>query len=92
MIRLNCFFQAETDENYKKALRAACTLTEYSRKHEGNIAYDTFQSTTRSDVFMICETWKDQESLDKHSEAKEFKDYVGIMQECGQLKLESFKF
>lgn len=46
---------------------AAVALTEKSRKHAGCIAYDTFQNATRSDVFMICETWADQASLDAHS-------------------------
>lgn len=56
MIRLNCFFQANDGEQYKTALQAAVALTEYSQKHEGCIAYDVFQSTTRNDVFLICET------------------------------------
>ena len=67
MIRLNCFFQATDGDQYKDALRAAVALTEKSRHHAGCIAYDVFQSATRSDVFMICETWKDQASLDLHS-------------------------
>lgn len=92
MIRLNCFFKANSDAEYKQALAAAIELTEKSQKHEGNIAYDTFQSATRSDVFMICETWKDQESLDKHSATPEFEKNVSIIQGCGLLKLESFEF
>ena len=74
MIRLNCFFQAnvELETAYKDALRAAVALTEKSRKHAGCIAYDTFQSATRSDVFMICETWADRASLDAHSATPEF--------------------
>lgn len=92
MIRLNCFFLASGAEEYKDALRAAVALTEKSRKHPGCIAYDTFQSATRSDVFMICETWADQESLDAHSATPEFKKYVAAMEACGQLKLEKFEF
>lgn len=92
MIRLNCFFQALDGEKYKDALRAAVTLTELSRKHEGCVAYDVFQSATRSDVFMICETWQDQASLDKHSATPEFALHVGQIQASGQLKLERFDF
>jgi len=92
MIRLNCFFQANSVAEYKQALAAAIDLTEKSRTHEGNIAYDTFQSATRPDVFMICETWKDQESLDKHSATAEFEKNVAIINSCGMLKLESFEF
>ena len=92
MIRLNCSFKANSAEDYKKALVAAVKLTEKSQKHEGNIAYDTFQSATRSDVFMICETWEHQDVLDKHSATPEFAENVAIIQECGELKLESFNF
>lgn len=92
MIRLNCFFQANSDADYKTALAAAIELTLASQKHEGNIAYDTFQSATRPDVFMICETWKDAESLDKHSATDEFAKNVAIINSCGLLKLEKFEF
>lgn len=95
MIRLNCFFQATAPEEtdfYKNALRAAIALTEKSRKHAGCIAYDTFQSATHSDVFMICETLADQASLDAHSETPEFAKYVAEIEACGQMKLEKFEF
>ena len=92
MIRVNCFFQATDGDTYRDALRAAVALTELSRKHAGCIAYDVFQSATRSDVFIICETWKDQASLDAHSQTPEFAKYVGGMQACGQMKLERFEF
>lgn len=92
MIRLNCFFQATDGDHYKDALRAAVALTEKSRNHAGCIAYDVFQSATRSDVFMICETWKDQASLDLHSATPEFKKHVAEIEACGQMKLERFEF
>ena len=91
MIRLNCFFQAADAAKYNDALRAAVALTEKSRNHAGCIAYDVFQSATRSDVFMICETWKDQASLDLHSATPEFKKYVAEIEACGQMKLERFE-
>lgn len=91
MIRLNCFFQAN-EGRYDEALKAAIALTACSQKHEGNIAYDVFESATRPDVFMICETWQDQNALDLHSATPEFAEYVGVMQECGLLKLEQFEF
>ena len=90
MIRLNCFFQANDGEQYKTALQAAIALTEQSQKHEGCIAYDVFQSATRPDVFMICETWEDTASLDKHSATPEFKKYSPMMRQCGQMKVEKF--
>ncbi len=90
MIRLNCFFQANEPALYKDALRAAVSLTKLSRKHTGCIAYDVFQSATRSDVFMICETWTDQASLDAHSSTPEFAKYGKEMRACGLLKIEKF--
>ena len=92
MIRLNCFFKANDGEQYKTALEAAKELTSYSQHHEGCIAYDVFQSATRQDVFMICETWEDASSLDKHSATPEFMKYSPMMRQCGQMKVEKFEF
>jgi len=92
MIRLNCFFQANSIAEYKSAVAAAIELTSASQKHEGNIAYDIFQSATRSDVFMICETWADEASLAKHSATPEFEKNVGIINACGKMKIEKFEF
>ena len=93
MIRLNCFFQAgEGDFVYRDALRAAVSLAEKSRKHPGCIAYDLYVSTTRSDVFMACVTWKDKESYDQHTATPEYKRYYKILTECGRLKIEQFEF
>lgn len=91
MIRLNCFFQAKKNK-YNEALEAAILLTAKSVKHEGNIAYDVFESATRKDIFMICETWESQEALDKHSATPEFAECVQKIQACGELKLEKFEF
>lgn len=90
MIRLNCFFQAK-EGKYNEALEAAVALVAKSQKHAGCIAYDAFESATRPDVFSIIETWADQASLDAHSATPEFALYVGKMQECGTLSVESFE-
>lgn len=87
MIRINCFFQAKEGQ-YGRALQAAISLVAKSQNHEGCIAYDAFESATRPDVFSIIETWASQEALDKHSATPEFAEYVGIMQECGELSVE----
>lgn len=91
MIRLNCFFEAKA-QRYSEALDAAIALTAMSLKHEGCVAYDVFESGTRKNIFMICETWESQAALDKHSATPEFAEYVGVMQDCGNLKLEKFEF
>lgn len=93
MIRINCFFKASEKEGaVVKAVEAAKALTEKSLGHEGCVAYDVFCSATRPDVFMFCETWKDQACLDKHSATPEFAENVGIIQENGTLKIETFEF
>ena len=93
MIRINCFFKASEKEGaVVKAVEAAKALTEKSLGHEGCVAYDVFCSATRPDVFMICETWTDQACLDKHSATPEFAENVGIIQENGTLKIETFEF
>lgn len=91
MLRLNCFFQAH-EGKYAEALEAAIALTAASQKDAGNIAYDTFESATRPDVFMICETWADEASLKAHMAAPHFKLYVGKLEALGELKLEQFEF
>ena len=58
MLRLNCFIRV-SKENRKEVLDAAKRLTEASLKQDGCVAYDIFESATRSDVMMICETWRD---------------------------------
>lgn len=91
MIRLNCFFQA-AEGCYDDALSAALALTAASQADAGCVAYDVFESATRPDVFMICETWESEEALAAHSAAPHFALYVGRLEELGTLKLEKFTF
>lgn len=91
MLRINCFFQAN-EGRYDEALQAAMALTAKSQSHQGCKAYDVFESATRPDVFMICETWQDQESLDLHAQTPEFVEYAGILNDCGLLKIEKLEF
>lgn len=65
MIRLNVFIQVSAEKR-TAVLESAKELVAYSLKDNGCIAYDVFESATRSDVLMICETWKDAESLSAH--------------------------
>lgn len=91
MIRLNCFFQAKPGK-YNQALEAAIALVAESQKQEGCIAYDVFESGTRKEVFMICETWANQEVLDAHSASAPFQTLVPQITACGEMKIESFNF
>lgn len=91
MLRLNCFIKV-SGENKAEVLAAAKRLTEASLKQDGCVAYDVFESATRPDVIMICETWKDQPALDAHSASDVFVKEVGKMNELAEMKLETFKF
>lgn len=91
MLRLNCFIKVAA-ENRDIVLAAAKRLTAASLKQEGCIAYDIFESATRPDVLMICETWADQKALDAHSASDVFKIEAGIMHEAAEMKLETFEF
>lgn len=90
MIRINCFFKAN-EGKYGEALEAAIALVAKSQTHDGCVAYDVFESATRADVFAIIETWTDQAALDAHMATPEFAEYVGIMQQCGELSVESME-
>jgi quinol monooxygenase YgiN len=91
MIRLNVFISV-VEENRTKVLGAARELTASSLKEEGCIAYDVFESATRPDVLMICETWKDAEALTAHSNGAVFVKNIAVMQEFATVKLEKFEF
>lgn len=91
MIRLNVFIQVN-EEHRHAALETAKELVALSQKDNGCIAYDLFESATRNDVLMICETWKDAASLAEHEKAAHFVTLVPRLQELGTLKLEKFEF
>ncbi|MCD8319114.1 MAG: antibiotic biosynthesis monooxygenase [Paraprevotella sp.] len=91
MIRLNVFIQ--TDAAHHAAVReAAKELVACSLKDNGCISYDLFESATRKDVLMICETWKDAESLTAHEGTAHFTRLVPAIQEGAQMKIEKFNF
>lgn len=91
MLRLNCFISVSA-EHRAEVLEAARRLTAASLLQDGCIAYDVFESATRSTVLMICETWRDQAALDAHSASDVFVREVGIMRSLADMKLESFEF
>lgn len=91
MIRLNVFIQVEKSCR-DKVLDMARKLTECSLKESGYVAYDIFESSTRPDVLMICETWKDADALSIHEQTAHFVSYVGKMKELSEMKLEKFNF
>ncbi|WP_177604684.1 putative quinol monooxygenase [uncultured Phocaeicola sp.] len=91
MIRLNVFIQVE-EKNHEAVVLAAKELVEASLKDKGCVAYDLFQSTTRPDVLMICETWADEASLSAHEASTHFTTLVPKIQSLAAMKLEKFAF
>jgi len=76
MIRLNVFFELKDDVTLEQLTAITDELVEKSRADEGNMGYDLFQSTTSPKKFMYCETWKNDECLQKHSQAPHFLELV----------------
>ncbi len=91
MIRINCFIKVNSGA-HEEVLAAAKALTQLSLKEEGCKAYDIFQSETRPDVMMICETWVDNEALARHQSTKDFELYVGIMRSGATLSTDKIMF
>ncbi len=91
MLRLNCFIRVEA-ENRAEMLEAAKRLTIASLLQDGCVSYDIYESATRPEVMMICETWSDEAALKAHSESEVFVEEVGKMNSLGHLKLETFEF
>lgn len=91
MIRLNVFIQVD-EKNHDAVVAAAKELVAASLKDQGCIAYDLFQSATRPDVLMICETWADAASLSAHEAASHFTTLIPRIQSLAAMKLEKFNF
>lgn len=91
MIRLNVFIRV-AEEHREELLRAARELVAASLGDEGCVAYDLFESATRRDVAMICETWRDDAALAAHEQAPHFTTLVPLMKRLGCLTLERFDF
>ena len=76
MIRLNAFFTLKEGVSTQEVLAITNELVAKSRLDEGNKGYDLYQSTTDPKVFMFCESWENQEVLEKHSAAPHFTSAV----------------
>lgn len=81
-----------TSENRASLLEVAKELVAHSVNDNGCVAYDVFESATRKDVLMICETWKDAESLAAHEKTAHFTSLVPKMETLAAMKIEKFNF
>ncbi len=91
MIRINVFIQT-TAMNRSAVVATGKELVAASLKDDGCIAYDIFESSTRPDVLMICETWKDAAALAAHEASPHFTTLVPQLESMATLKLEKFNF
>ena len=91
MIRLNVFIRT-TDSNREELISTVKELAAASLKDEGCVAYALFESATRRDVLMICETWSDAKALAAHEQASHFTTLVPRIHQLGEMKAEKFVF
>ncbi len=59
-----------------------------SQKEAGCIAYDLFASQSRGDVFLMCETWKDDEAIALHNASDHFKRAISQLGDLCTSKVE----
>lgn len=89
MIRINCFMRTAPKKR-EEVLAAAIRLTKATIEQQGCIAYDIFESATRDDVLMICESWASDADLQAHMDSEVFKKEVEIIKGNSEVKVEKF--
>ncbi len=90
MIRINAFFQVNEGAT-EKFLETIKPLVVESQKEAGCIAYDLFASSTRPDVFMMCETWVDAAAVEAHDASAHFTSIVPSLGALCSSKIEKFE-
>ena len=91
MIRLNVFIRT-TESNRDELVTIARELTAASLRDEGCVAYDLYESATRRDVLLICETWQDEATRAAHARQPHITELVPRRRELGEMKTEKFVF
>ena len=87
LIRMNCPLEVKNGKE-EEVLKDAVELVNKSLKDEGVVDYDILKSCTRNNQFLIFETWKNQDCLNKHMNSEHFKKLVPKIQENGNLKID----
>ncbi|MFI3324425.1 MAG: putative quinol monooxygenase [Rikenellaceae bacterium] len=90
MIRINAFFQINEGAT-EQFLAVVNPLVAASQAEAGCIAYDLFASTSRPDVYIMCETWADAAAVEAHNASAHFTAAHPLLGEvCSVVKVESF--
>ena len=87
LIRMNCPLEVKNGKE-EEVLKDGVELVNKSLKDEGVVDYDILKSCTRNNQFLIFETWKNQDCLNKHMNSEHFKKLVPKIQENGNLKID----
>ena len=87
LIRMNCPLEVKNGKE-EEVLKDGVELVNKSLNDEGVIDYDILKSCTRNNQFLIFETWKNQDCLNKHMNSEHFKKLVPKIQEKGTLKID----
>lgn len=62
----------------ENTVRAALTaLAEASRKEDGCVSYDLYESTSAQGTFVVVEVWQDQHALDAHMKSDHMREAAG---------------
>ena len=91
MTSLNEFFLLN-EKNKKSVHKAAKELVFHTLNEKGCKAYDLFESFTRENVLMICETWDNDESLEINKNKHHYKHFKESVKDLCSIKIEKFDF
>jgi quinol monooxygenase YgiN len=62
------------------------------RAEEGNLRYDYFYPMNDAETVLLIDSWKDQESLDKHHASKMMKDLAALREKYDlHMKVERYQ-
>ena len=89
MIRLNIFILVDT-QNKARIIELAKEVTFPSLNERGCKSYDIFESATRDNVLMICETWSNAESIEAHARTRHFIEFKEAIKDIATIKTEKF--
>jgi quinol monooxygenase YgiN len=71
--------------------QAALKLVEESKKEQGCIAYDLYESDSEPFKYTFVEVWKDDKALEQHTKRNHYITMVQIMQLAAKLTVRVLK-